>query len=161
MRIFSLFLSSLLLCVAPLSAQTGTPAGRQSFAIEMGKGYISGILITAADDSEIRGSMVNEFGVSALDFICDRANGKVELVNVVGFLNKWYIKRVLKPDLSYCMHILYGSSPGKVNRKAYDLNRDGDTVSITNLRREIKYTFSPLPQPTPNPDDEEDNDSEQ
>ena len=69
-------------------------------SIEMKKGYLSGICILIRDKDGYKGSIFNEFGISVLDFTYQPVTGKVKLENVIQLLDKWYIKRLLKQDLS-------------------------------------------------------------
>lgn len=126
---------------------------RYSFQIETEKASISGIMILHVTDEEIIGSMINEFGVSAIDFIYNRKKDKVKLVNVVCFLNKWYIKLVLKNDIKLCIHVLF-DIPYKEN-KNYLIEASDDTVSIFNKKRKLRYSFSPLTSPELQYDTEE------
>ncbi|MGN0236670.1 MAG: hypothetical protein ACI4AK_01055 [Lepagella sp.] len=148
MRAFLLFLSSLLtICVFDIRAQepdVNQPApvvSRFSFQIEVAQGFVSGIAIFSDQDDVIKGCMINEFGVSALDFIYDKRNQKLKLLKVMSFLNKWYIKAVLRNDLRFAIHILF-HTPYKGN--IYQVDMQDDTLSILNTKRNIKYTFSPL-----------------
>ena len=68
--------------------------------IEMKKGYVSGICMLVNDGGVVRGSLFNEFGISALDFAYYPESDKVKLGDVMKMLNRWYIKKVLKRDLS-------------------------------------------------------------
>lgn len=149
MKAFLLFLSSILLFFAfdlraeqPDSIAESNPLQKHTFQIETGNGFISGLLLVAENDESITGSLINEFGVSAIDFVYSRKNNKVRLLNVVSFLNKWYIKRVLRNDLEFCLHVLYDTPYRKKHN--YEIARTGDSVTITNYRRHLKYTFSPL-----------------
>ena len=149
MRAFSLFLSSLAVLLTfcfNASAEDSDirtePTRKHTFQIETPSGGISGILIVSDTDDFIKGSMINEFGVSAIDFSYSKKKQKVKLLNVVSFLNKWYIKLVLKNDLKFCLHVLYGT-PFKA-KHGYGVTRTGDSVTITNTKRRLRYTFSPL-----------------
>ena len=86
--------------------------------------------------------MINEFGITALSFIYDKHSQKIKLENVIGFMNKWYIKRVLKGDIKYCLHILY-DVPAKEN-KNYIVSKADNGISIINSKRKITYSFSPI-----------------
>ena len=68
--------------------------------IEMKKGYLSGICMLIRDKDGYKGSIFNEFGISVLDFTYQPVTGKVKLENVIQLLDKWYIKRLVKQDLS-------------------------------------------------------------
>lgn len=149
MRAFLLFLLSSILTVcnafAASETDTHTDASetrKMAFRIEMQKGYVSGIMICAETEDAINGSLVNEFGISAIDFSYTKKKEKVKLINVGSFLNKWYIKQVLKNDINFAIHILYDIPFKKKNN--YEVSRDGENVTIFNTKRNIKYTFSPL-----------------
>ena len=60
---------------------------------------VTGIcVIESGQGGSLVGSVVNEFGVKAFDFIYDK--GKTKVLNVIKPLNKWYIRRVLRRDLN-------------------------------------------------------------
>ena len=58
-------------------------------------------LMNVEDDGSIVGTVVNEMGVKAFDFTY--ANGKAKVINVLGPLNKWYIRMVLQKDFSFIL----------------------------------------------------------
>lgn len=68
--------------------------------IEIPGGYVSGICLLVNDDGIIKGCLVNEFGISALEFTYQVGQEEVELVSIAKLLDKWYIKRVLRKDLA-------------------------------------------------------------
>lgn len=149
MRAVLLFLSSIIaLCAVNVSAMSvdsiaqPSPLQKHVFQIETPKGFISGIMLVNENGETINGSMINEFGVSAIDFSYSKKKQKVKLMNVVSFLNKWYIKQVLKNDLKFCLHILYHIPYKKYHK--YEVIRSHDTVAIINNKRHLKYSFSPL-----------------
>jgi len=116
MKRFLLFLNSLLfvcaigLCANDIdSTDVNNQLQRYAFQIETDKAFVSGLLLANESEDVINGSMINEFGVSAIDFTYSKRKQKVKLLNVVSFLNKWYIRMVLKNDLKFCLHILYGT----------------------------------------------------
>lgn len=74
--------------------------------IEMKKGYVSGICMLVNDGGVVRGSLFNEFGISALDFAYYPESDKVKLGDVIQMLNRWYIKKVLKRDLRQLLNNL-------------------------------------------------------
>lgn len=114
---------------------------RYAFEITTPKAAITGIMLVKEIDREIIGSMVNEFGVSAIDFIYDKNKDKIKLQNVVGFLNKWYIKMVLKKDIRLALHLMY-EIPYKAD-KNYDIAINApDGYVIQNKKRKLTYTFN-------------------
>lgn len=160
MRVFLLFLSSLVTLLTfnlntndADSNMPSSPLQRHTFQIETSKVFISGILLVSEDDEHINGSMINEFGVSAIDFSYSKKKQKVKLLNVISFLNKWYIKRVLKNDIRFCLHTLYDTPFDK--KHSYEVNHTVDSVTIINTKRHLKYTFSPLTITTDKHDTEE------
>lgn len=136
MRAFLLFLSSLAFFLCG-------QASRYQFEIETEKAFVSGIMIVHSSDDEIRGEMFNEFGISVLGFTFDCKKDKVKLHGVMGFLNKWYIKAVLKNDIRIALHSLY-DIPLKKTPKGYVIENDINGCKIMNLKRDIKYSFYPL-----------------
>ena len=99
--------------------------------IEMPRAYISGICIMIKDGSLIKGSLFNEFGISALDFIFDTDKDKVKITAAMTFIDKWYIKSVLRRDMKSLLH---GLEQGQ--------------CTYTNTKRKIVYQFSVLDDDT-------------
>ncbi|MCX4279750.1 MAG: hypothetical protein OSJ32_00355 [Muribaculaceae bacterium] len=108
----------------------------------MPKGYLSGVLITNESDDSINGSMINEFGISAVDFTYSRRNGKLRLVSVISFLDKWHIRRMLGNDLRFCLRILKGLPADRKGK--YQVSTNDNSITVVNLRRKISYSFTPL-----------------
>ena len=126
-----LFLA-ILLCANSLSAQKLLPVGegeRKQFSayIEMPRGYVSGICILLRDGQQIKGSIFNEFGISAIDFSYDEQRDKVKLYEVVKMLNRWYIKRVIRRDLRELIHQMQQGKP-----------------EYTDIKHNISFKLSPL-----------------
>ena len=116
---------------------------RYTFAMDTPGGSITGILILAGDGSDVtKGSIINEFGFSAIDFTYNTKKHKVKLLNVIKFLDKWRVRYVLRRDLSAIMQVINGEDAGP--SRGYELTSTGDTVVLRNTRRNITYTFAPL-----------------
>lgn len=147
MKHFLLFLSSLLFSLNLVAqdfegdlSQNNDERSRYTFQIETSKAAITGIMLLKETPDDIVGSMVNEFGVSAIDFIYNKKKNSIKLLNVVSFLNKWYIKMVLKKDIRLSIQLLKGldhKSP-----KNYQIDIAEDSLSIFNIKRKLKYTFN-------------------
>ena len=125
-----LFVSSL--AAIKLCAQSTFPASegeriKYNAFIEMPRSYISGIMILMNDNDEIKGSLFNEFGVTALDFSYLPKKNKVKLHNVMNMMDKWYIRRVLRKDIAQMMICL----------------QKGET-EYQNEHHHITYKFTPL-----------------
>lgn len=120
-----------MLLALPISvqAQTTFPSvdgERAKYAayIEMPKAYVSGICVLLQEDGLIKGSLFNEFGITALDFTYNPQRDKIKLHSVMKMMDKWYIRKVLKKDLRQVMKTL----------------KEGQT-EYTNQRRHIVYRF--------------------
>ena len=103
---------------------------------------ITGIcLMNKSADNSIMGTVINEFGMKAFDFIYD--NGKIQLLNIVAFLDKWYIRKVLKKDLAFILsQIDKGVDFEKKPRKI--LFKPNGEVEVINSRYKIYYSFTPM-----------------
>lgn len=126
----------------PRAEADSLPARRFAYEIAMAKGHVTGIMVVKETEHAIAGTLVNEFGVSALSFVYDKQRHRMQLRDVISMLDKWYIKRVLKADLTFCLHILYDIPYAK--KHSYILSRTAETVSVTNPKRKLTYSFKPL-----------------
>jgi len=93
----------------------------------MPRGYVSGLLLLRCEDQTVKGSLFNEFGITALDFTYDRRKDKVRLHSVVKMMDRWYIRRVLRRDLREVMKRL----------------EQGDSI-YENSKHHIHYKFTPM-----------------
>ena len=126
-----------LLFVSPLyaimsHAQTAFPTDegervKYNAYIEMPRAYISGVSILMKEGDVIKGSLFNEFGITALDFTYDPKRQKVKLHTVIKMMDKWYIRRVIRKDIAQLMICL----------------QKGET-QYKNERRNINYQFLPI-----------------
>lgn len=101
---------SLIVQQAPLSDSIGCKT-RYVTTIELSKGYLSGITIMVREADVYHGVLFNEFGITALEFTYQPQTKKVELIEVIAMLDKWYIRRVLKNDLQHVMENLMKGNP--------------------------------------------------
>lgn len=128
-HLYLLCISLLLAQPISVQAQTTFPSAegeRAKYAayIEMPKAYVSGICVLLQEDGLIKGSLFNEFGITALDFTYNPQRDKIKLHSVMKMMDKWYIRKVLKKDLRQVMKTL----------------KEGKT-EYTNQRRHIVYRF--------------------
>ena len=147
---FLIFISILVLRLLPASAQSGTQPSVDSTAIadssrltftaliETPKASISGICLIVQDSDSIKGAIVNEFGITALDFVYARKDDKVRLVSAAPMLDKWYMRPVITADIRELLHAL----------------REGK-FSYEDEKYHIRYSLSPI-----NGDDNNDNDND-
>ena len=104
--------------------QEGQPV-RYELSMEMPHAYVSGLLIMAKQSEEtVNASIINEFGVSLIDFSYNETKQKIKLHHVMKKLNKWFIKRMLRHDL----------------REILTLMREGKQNSYQN-KQKINYQF--------------------
>ena len=128
MQKYSALISSILLFFSAevAVAQTLYPQNqgdkvRSSAMIEMPKGYVSGICVMYNDGTDVKASIFNEFGISAIDFVYNPQKDKVKLVSVIKMLNKWYIRRLLKSDLRKVIHKLQ-QGEGEYRNEKYKID---------------------------------------
>ena len=121
------FAFCLLLAEAQTLPSNEGERARYGVQIDVKKAYISGICGMLFEDGKLKASVVNEFGLSAMDFEYNPQKDKVKIINVIKKLDHWYIKRILKRDLRILMHKL----------------RQGIN-KYENTKYEITYTFQPL-----------------
>ena len=145
-RVSLLFLSffcAILTCAQErVSEDDNLPTKRYAYELSMERRHIIGIMITKDEGNNIVGTLVNEFGVSALSFVYDKKKNKMKLQDVMSMLNKWYIKRTLKNDLTYCIQILFDLPHKK--KKGYEVTSSILELSIVNNKRKLTYNFKPL-----------------
>ncbi len=101
---------SLIVQQAPLLDSIGCKT-KYATTIELSKGYLSGITIMVREADVYHGVLFNEFGITALEFTYQPQTKKVELIEVIAMLDKWYIRRVLKNDLQHVMENLMKGNP--------------------------------------------------
>lgn len=145
LTIFSWCVSLLLSSALSLKAQSLLPspsgeAARYDAYIELPRGYLSGVCIMRCAGDTLRGSIFNEFGVSAMDFVYDRRKDRVRLLSVMKMMDRWYIRRTLRADL----------------RQLFKSMNAGEG-EYRNERRHILYRFTPMVDSlnTPHPHDTE------
>jgi len=105
---------------------------------------ITGIcFISGIPSDTIKGTVVNEFGIKAFDFLF--TGGKAKILNVFKPINKWYIKKMLRHDLEFMLPLMMSGK--KVVRKKRSINHmDNGEIMVRNDRYGINYTFIPINQ---------------
>ena len=134
--VFLLFVS---LWLWHASAITLDGKRQYSVTIEMPRGSLSGICLIKTDASGSKGSLVNEFGIHALDFTVSTDRRKVRLLHVIDRMNKWYIKRILRRDLRF----LFLNKESAQDRRQ-EVTVAGDTTILHNKKYHITYTFTEI-----------------
>ncbi len=137
--LISLSLATLSIQAQALTAQADSVT-KYTMDISFGEAGFTGICLLRDNGTEIVGSAINEFGIKGFDFILDKQKGKVKLRNVVKFLDKWYIKRVLRADLALLLR--ESNTPRQMRKRKLDIV-DGRII-LENHRYHITYQFKPL-----------------
>lgn len=97
---------------------------RCGIQIEFGRAYVSGVCVMLREEGLVKASVVNEFGVSFMDFSYSEADDRVRLLSVAGKLDKWYIRRMLRKDLLQLMHAMRrGETTYRGKRAVYSVMR--------------------------------------
>ena len=103
--------------------------------IKISQAELTGIMILKYMNTEWRGSLINEFGIKAFDFIAPHE--KCKLQNVISVLDKWYIRQTIEADFAY---LLWNEQQGGVKGKRLTQLPDGAFV-LKNEKRGIEYLF--------------------
>ncbi|MDR2130203.1 MAG: hypothetical protein LBP56_03395 [Odoribacteraceae bacterium] len=140
--LISLYLSGVsCVCTREVPVTGALPVGdsghlfRYQARITAGRSVITGLFVVKHARGEWRGSLINEFGIKAFDFIV--VERRCRLLNTTPFLDKWYIRRTLGSDLAF---LCAGGKPKgrRVERSA------GGTVILTHEKRHIEYLLQPM-----------------
>ena len=119
---------SLLLILCPCKSERVDTICERTYNLCMQtRGYeITGICVmNISSNGDIVGTIVNEFGIKAFDFIYNQK--KVKILNVISPLDKWFIRNILRRDFRYILSDL----------KRLDM---GATIE----RKSRKYLFTPI-----------------
>lgn len=107
---------------------------RYAVSVTMPRAALSGICLLRADSATttggaatLRGTIVNEFGLTAMSFEDRPGTDRVRLADLVPMLDKWYVRRTLRRDLHRLLEAL----------------REGKTT-YRNERRSIDYQLTPM-----------------
>lgn len=101
---------------------------------------ITGLCIVRGNDDEVIGSVINEFGIKAFDFVFSKDKGKTRLHNVIKMMNKWYVKKVVRADLS----TLLRSKNSEKQMKRRTILKDNGILTLNNNKYNITYKFIPI-----------------
>ena len=118
------------------------------------KATVTGIYIVKQVDGEWRGTLINEFGLKVFDFACSPK--KCTLMNVIPFLDKWYIKKTVAADIQFIISIdnpcydigvqsnrhVIGDTLVVNYKKEKELRRFPDgAIQYKNYKRELTYSL--------------------
>lgn len=109
--------------------------------MQFGENSITGLCILKAGEDVWKGSIINEFGIKAFDLTYQTKKQKVKLINVTSFMNKWYIKKIIRDDWKYLLS--YPEYKEKHKHRQLTIGNDG-TITLENKKYKIKYIFTTL-----------------
>ncbi len=101
----------------------------------------TGICIMKSMNVRVVGSVVNEFGIKAFDFIYDKSDGSLELHNVISFFDKRFVRRTVKGDWKYLL--AFEAEEKKDRNRKVTVDNEG-TIILENVKHHIRYILSPL-----------------
>ena len=104
---------------------------------------ITGLCIMKLSESGIAGSVINEFGIKAFDFVYLKEKNKIVLTNIINYLDKWYIRRVLRRDWLFLMNAGAEVGTRSEKKRELSLSKEGD-IELKNSKYKLTYTFNPL-----------------
>ena len=91
--------------------------------------------------SEIVGTLINEFGLTAFDF--EYHEGRTKLSNLPPFLDRWFIRKILQNDLSFFFKNLHRGQDFKKRSRKITFSPEGE-ITLINRRFLLHYTFIPI-----------------
>ena len=93
------------------------------------------------EDKSVVGTIVNEFGIKVFDFTY--SNGKANILNVLGPLNKWYIRRVIRGDFTFLLKNMPLHHDVRQKRRCLYFLEDNE-IKCVNEKYKISYTLTPM-----------------
>lgn len=134
--IIFLALTNLLLILFPDSCC----AQEYDFQMKVRGREVTGLLIVEmADEGYTIGTIVNEFGIKIFDFTYNGKKAKVS--NVLGPLDRWYIRKVLNKDVTFILTNINNKNDVTVKKRSMKFHDNGNIV-IENRKFNIQYTLS-------------------
>ena len=112
-------------------------------SVEMRGNRLSGILIVKKEEGRYLGTLVNEFGIKAFDFVVTEVNNerlggkkRVKLIDIVRFMDRGYIRRVLRRDIDFMLRF-----PNVPQGCKIEVVEEEGNVTVKDLRYGINYCF--------------------
>jgi hypothetical protein len=93
---------------------------------------ITGLCILKKTGEEWRGTLVNEMGAKAFDFIV--ADDKCELFNVIPAMDKRYVKKTVAADLYYLFNV---DNPQSVFHKQLERFEQNDSLVVNYRKKQL------------------------
>lgn len=111
--------------------------------LEFGRVHFSGICVMKYLHGEIVGILMNEFGFRVFDICYNPQRERVRLTNLLDMLDRCYIRKTLRRDLTLLLQNGAAGVPLKIRGRRIELLDDG-SLSLNHIRRELNLKFTPL-----------------
>ncbi len=136
----------MLLCQIPCCAEEvagdSVVCSEYMFFMQARGHELTGVCIVNEDPvGDTTGTIVNEFGVKAFDFVI--SNGKAKVFNVIKPLDKWYIRKVLRGDIAFTFQHIKQGKDLTVKKRKITFQEKGE-ITVENSKFKIRYTFTPI-----------------
>ena len=93
---------------------------------------ITGICVLKKSGDEWRGTLINEMGARAFNFVV--TDEKCELMDVISMMDKWYIKKTVAADLYYLFNV---DNPKASFRKQLERFEQNGNLVVNNKKKQI------------------------
>ena len=93
---------------------------------------ITGICMLKKNGGEWRGTLMNEMGAKAFDFIV--TDDKCRLLNVFSMMDKWYIRKTIAADLYYFFN---ADNPKASFQKQLERFEQDENLVVNNKKKQI------------------------
>jgi hypothetical protein len=100
--------------------------------IEIRESCLSGICIMVNNEGTIASSIINEFGISLIDFTYSEKKNRIKIHSIIKPLNRWYIKRFIKRSLKEMINIMKSGGTEYIDNK----NRIRYFITLNNETQE-------------------------
>ena len=111
-------------------------SNRYSVILKTPDNSITGICVLKKSGEEWRGTLINEMGAKAFNFIV--TDEKCELLDVISMMDKWYIKKTVAADLYYLFNV--DNPKASFHKKLERFEQDGNLV-VNNKKKQILVEF--------------------
>lgn len=134
------FLLIVVLCYSQALRVSSLHSQKYGVSITFSGASITGICVLRDNGEQIVGSVINEFGIKAFDFIYDKKKDKTKLKNTIKMLDRWYIRKVISGDLSVLVRVRNKQS--QLRKRV--LFSEPSHVWLENKKYHIIYKFNPI-----------------
>ena len=105
---------------------------RYQVALKTPDNTITGICMLKKSGDEWRGTLINEMGAKAFNFIV--TDDKCELLDVIPMMDKWYIKKTVAADLYYFFNV---DNPKASFQKHLERFEQNGSLVVNNKKKQV------------------------